>query len=138
MLACGICGGIWLDNVSAQRAVAKFDEAVTDLAVRVSSNAQARVDIRPHVKCADCRTAMTRTQRAGVEIDYCTAHGTWFDAGELDTMLRSLRRPPPAQIASAPVYEDASSSTSSSSTDWSGIADVAGGALELLGALASL
>jgi hypothetical protein len=30
-------------------------------------------------------------QRSGVVVDVCRAHGTWFDAGELDAVLEFVR-----------------------------------------------
>jgi Zn-finger nucleic acid-binding protein len=34
---------------------------------------------------------MTFGQRSGVIVDVCRAHGTWFDAGELDAVMAFVR-----------------------------------------------
>ncbi|MBA4306784.1 MAG: hypothetical protein C0429_08615 [Sphingopyxis sp.] len=47
--------------------------------------------------CPLCRTGLTLSDRAGVEIDYCqTCRGVWLDRGELDKIIeRSVREAAP-------------------------------------------
>ena len=41
------------------------------------------------IKCVVCSQPMKKTQvPAGVEIDYCDAHGIWLDLNELQTILQ--------------------------------------------------
>ena len=59
--------------------------------------------------CPLCRTGLTLSDRAGVEIDYCqTCRGVWLDRGELDKIIeRSVREaaPPPQEAPrSSPGY----------------------------------
>ncbi|GGJ61898.1 MAG: hypothetical protein ABS48_00690 [Erythrobacter sp. SCN 68-10] len=59
--------------------------------------------------CPLCRTGLTLSDRAGVEIDYCqTCRGVWLDRGELDKIIeRSVREaaPPPREAPrSSPGY----------------------------------
>ncbi len=134
MLGCGLCGGIWLDNESARRVTAHFDQAVIELAGRASMNATARPDVRAPVACAVCRNPMTRTiaTSANVEIDLRQAHGTWFYAGELAMALAALQAPVPTQMA-APNYEPI---PVNDGVDWGGVAgNVAVGAFEVLAAI---
>ena len=38
--------------------------------------------------CPVCRTALVRSERQGIEIDYCPAcRGVWLDRGELDKII---------------------------------------------------
>jgi uncharacterized protein len=38
--------------------------------------------------CPTCKTALTMTDRQGVEIDYCPqCRGVWLDRGELDKII---------------------------------------------------
>jgi Zn-finger nucleic acid-binding protein len=131
MLGCGLCGGIWLDNEAAQRVMAKFDEAIVDLAGRAAAHAQKHPDERAAVLCAACKQPMVRRRVGSVDLDLCTAHGTWFDAGELTAVVSMLRPLPP--VEPAPAIYDAVSMTSSPGVDWGGVAgDVAAGAFGIL------
>ncbi len=41
--------------------------------------------------CPACRKDMMVVEYKGIELDYCIAcHGVWFDAGELELLLKSL------------------------------------------------
>ena len=58
------------------------------------------------MKCPHCTdTALTMSDRQGVEIDYCPqCRGVWLDRGELDKLIeRSLTAAPAA--APQPVYQ---------------------------------
>jgi len=41
--------------------------------------------------CGQGMARMTFGQRSGVIVDVCRAHGTWFDAGELDAVMAFVR-----------------------------------------------
>ncbi len=53
------------------------------------------------MKCPSCDTALTMSERSGIEIDYCSqCRGVWLDRGELDKIIeRSAAEfaPPPKQ-----------------------------------------
>src|SRR4029077_12783575 len=78
MLGCGICGGIWLDNASAQRVTQQYSDRVVDMAARAAQNAQRKPDVRASAKCAQCRTDMARRTFGMVSLDVCTEHGQWL------------------------------------------------------------
>jgi len=126
MLGCGLCGGIWLDNDSAQRVTQHYSDRVVDLAARAAQSAQRRPDIRAAAKCAECRCEMQRRTNGRVSVDVCE-HGTWFDAGELSTLIAPMRPAPQTQMAPAAWPEAARPNFGSSSgIDGSAIAgDVA-------------
>jgi len=107
MLGCGTRGGIWLDNDAAQRVTQHFSERVIQLANAATQSAQRRPDVRAVAKCGACRTEMKRRTFGEISIDYCEAHGTWFDAGELAAMLEPMR---PVPQYPQPVYQDTPSS----------------------------
>lgn len=102
MLGCGRCGGVWLDNESAQRAVAAFDAAVVALADQASSRAAVTPETSALVSCPVCQKLMPRTRapKSGIQIDVCTEHGTWFDRYELGIVLDALRPPRPVEAVS--------------------------------------
>jgi Zn-finger nucleic acid-binding protein len=107
MLGCGICGGIWLDNASAQRVTQQYSDRVVDLAARAAQNAQRKPDVRATAKCAQCRAEMPRRTFGMVSLDVCAEHGTWFDAGELSTLVAPMRPAPAVQMAPAAFPETA-------------------------------
>ena len=40
------------------------------------------------MKCPSCNTALTMSERSGIEIDYCPqCRGVWLDRGELDKII---------------------------------------------------
>lgn len=95
---CGRCGGIWVDNRSAQSLVAAPQRVFVDLADRASANA-ARNDKRrdPNPCCPECRAVLERTRSHGLELDVCRRHGTWFDSYELSGLLKKLMNHDPAK-----------------------------------------
>lgn len=45
--------------------------------------------------CPVCRTALTMSERQGIEIDYCpNCRGVWLDRGELDKIIERSAAPP--------------------------------------------
>lgn len=40
-------------------------------------------DSSPPLACPVCQALLLRTELAGVPVDHCAEHGTWFDAREL-------------------------------------------------------
>jgi Zn-finger nucleic acid-binding protein len=143
LLGCGMCGGIWLDNTSAQRVVTTLDTQVVELANRASAHASATPERLPAGRCAVCQCIMGRTRvtRLLVEVDVCPEHGTWFDRGELATILSALRSQPRPRTAAPAVdtplspneIPDFRAGTRSLDAVDAGL--VVGGALTVLGAL---
>jgi Zn-finger nucleic acid-binding protein len=144
LLGCGDCGGIWLDNANAQRAVASLDARVTALASRASTHARRIADRATAARCASCRAPMRRvkTTQLEVEVDVCAEHGTWFDKDELTLVLEALRgatkkRAPivmsdpgaPLNPAEVPDFR------AGQPVEWDTAAIVAGGIFTVLGAL---
>ncbi len=95
---CGGCGGIWIDNQSAQKIVASPDAVFADLAMRAARHAKhslfpgGRAPGRR--KCPTCEVTLDKITSHQVELDVCSQHGTWFDAGELKRLVQSLTGEP--------------------------------------------
>jgi Zn-finger nucleic acid-binding protein len=83
---CATCVGVWIDN-TASRALA---DGVLSAEVVATSREPAPachpVDVAPAIRCPRCAAVLTRSfvPAAGVAVDACAAHGTWFDRGELE------------------------------------------------------
>lgn len=82
--ACGGCGGIWTDHAATKALQAASDATI----VPISSEAAARAAFvaeadRPGRTCPVCQAMLSQTTLAGVNLDYCTTHGTWYDRGEM-------------------------------------------------------
>ena len=105
--ACTGCGGIWLDSATTTR----VEQTLDTQTVQVGEIAAGLCDLREHVPrdsrglsqnpsppheasppCPICTTAMRSYVVPGsdVEVDACDEHGTWFDRGELQTLMHEL------------------------------------------------
>jgi len=137
MLGCGVCGGIWLDNDAAQKVTHHYSDHVVRMAERASQSAQRKPDVRSAAKCAQCRTEMDRRTFGMVSVDVCGEHGTWFDAGELSTLVAATRPLPPAptSMAAANFTDTSSSSVASDVAGDVAIAVAEGAFAVLLGVL---
>jgi Zn-finger nucleic acid-binding protein len=91
---CTACFGLFLDHIAVKRIVADhFQTRALALLGGLEQHEVSRVPPaagRMYVKCPHCRTVMNRrqfAQGAGVIIDVCRTHGTFFDAGELPVAI---------------------------------------------------
>ncbi len=117
--ACHDCGGIWLDSETTARVEQSLDTQTIQVGEVAASLAE--IPFPPHAAsppCPICRAPMhtLSAPSTDVELDRCEAHGTWFDRGELQTLIREL-------MDRMTTTTDASSfdaSSSSSSTQPSG------------------
>ena len=100
-LECSVCAGLWLgaevfralEERARQAAPAVPDPAVlrTEAATRPRVPLPSGPLYRP---CPACKTPMTRInfeRVSGILIDRCRDHGIWFDATELDAVLRWIK-----------------------------------------------
>jgi Zn-finger nucleic acid-binding protein len=91
---CTQCGGLWLDARAFEALVQKKDTK------RLGSVAAAPVSHPPlahqtsqYIPCVVCQSLMERKNFAGcsgVIIDWCRGHGFWFDAHELEAIVRFI------------------------------------------------
>jgi Zn-finger nucleic acid-binding protein len=92
--SCGICGGTWLDNVSAAALLRAVPADVLELTRRVLHNAQVAPKFSEPVLCPVCRKPAARREfpAVRVKLDICARHGTWFDLGELVRIMKAAER----------------------------------------------
>jgi Zn-finger nucleic acid-binding protein len=95
LAGCGGCGGIWVDNASAQRVVAAPRAIFEDLARRAATNAHGRVVRSQRPSCPVCDAILDAATVKTIQLDVCADHGTWFDAWELANLTRALTGKPP-------------------------------------------
>lgn len=88
---CGACAGIWIDNDDAAKVIASPDRAFWQLANSAARLARFGRTLQPHPRCPVCTGGLVRVEAHGLVLDACAAHGTWFDAGELGTLVMNLR-----------------------------------------------
>jgi hypothetical protein len=83
---------VWLDGPAAQHvnhALCGETLGHADIASRTSAH---RVDTSVPIACPMCRSVLHRTRigQAGVDVDHCPTHGTWFDKDELGRVAQSF------------------------------------------------
>ena len=81
---CDSCGGVWVDHETLGRLGQNLRDAKV-LASRVAIRGRARVLDHREIGCPVCTTTLHRARVPGtdVDVDYCAAHGTWLDWGEI-------------------------------------------------------
>jgi len=100
LLECGRCAGIWLDReafelLADKARVQALPEMVSTAAAADDAGLSTAQKGPLYRHCPRCREMMNRRnfgRRSGVIVDVCKEHGTWFDAHELDRILRWVRR----------------------------------------------
>jgi Zn-finger nucleic acid-binding protein len=101
VLECGVCAGLWLGSdvfrTLEDRARKIAPENPDPIALRDEVKARARTPqgsgpaYRP---CPACQKRMNRInfeRVSGILVDRCRDHGIWFDAAELDAVLRWIK-----------------------------------------------
>ncbi|MBL8897658.1 MAG: zinc ribbon domain-containing protein [Planctomycetes bacterium] len=97
---CSSCGGLWLPEAHFEAIVAKRDRSplgklAWERAQREEAAAHEGWPPVAYLACPRCRERMHRKNYAnasGVIIDWCKGHGFWFDAAELERILRFVER----------------------------------------------
>lgn len=96
---CGTCLGLFLDHVAIRRVIEDRAQARAEALLGALPRHEIKVQVAPgqrmYVKCPSCRTVMNRklfATGAGVIVDVCRAHGTFFDAGELPAIIEFVRK----------------------------------------------
>jgi len=90
---CERCVGVYIDSIAIERMLGDRQQARAEAVVGAYRGVARRPESitgRIYVKCPSCRTIMNRRQfarGAGIIVDVCRGHGTWFDAGELPAVV---------------------------------------------------
>jgi len=96
---CMQCRGLFLDQIAVQRVITDRQQARAD-ALLGSLPSTVLAD-RPekqgklYIKCPVCKVVMNRKlfgAGAGVIVDVCRAHGTFFDVGELPVIINYVQQ----------------------------------------------
>ncbi len=90
--ACRACAGVFAPTAAAAHLCQKLDEqmaaAVTQISA-ASADMSAMPDAGPQLPCPICNAPMERVVASETSLDTCTMHGTWFDAWELERVMRA-------------------------------------------------
>jgi Zn-finger nucleic acid-binding protein len=96
---CGTCLGLFLDQVAIKRVIEDRAQARAEALLGALPRTQTQLAPRPgekmYVRCPACQTLMNRRQfasGAGVVVDVCKQHGTFFDAGELPAIVEFVMK----------------------------------------------
>jgi Zn-finger nucleic acid-binding protein len=92
VFVCQACGGVFADLAASTALRAAAEPAI--VAVSEAASHQARIAVAadaPGRVCPACRTPLGRAVIAGVSIDYCATHGTFFDRGEIVRIVSAAR-----------------------------------------------
>ncbi len=91
---CGACLGVFLDHIAIKRVITDRAraraEALLGALPRAELHALPTAGQKMYLKCPICRTVMNRklfATGAGVIVDVCRTHGTFFDVGELPQII---------------------------------------------------
>lgn len=91
---CEKCGGVFADVPATQRIVSRMDRMLQEIGFRAAFG-KARKNHEPReLTCPECLITMQqqRIESAACTVDVCPAHGTWFDTGELEDVMRAFAR----------------------------------------------
>lgn len=99
LVDCTVCGGIWLDSEEFKRVSQETEKDAVSKYVRARKESTGQADVEReksvrYLKCPTCGEYMHRKNFAyasGVIIDWCRAHGYWFDRNELEAILGFIR-----------------------------------------------
>lgn len=99
------CGGLFADVDASRRVLAGIDRQLLAVAHEVALG-KPELDGGPSMHCPICLEVMARAPvpAAVVSVDACAVHGTWFDAHELQKVMRvreAQRRRGPARPTAA-------------------------------------
>jgi Zn-finger nucleic acid-binding protein len=91
---CERCGGVFADNEASRRIVSSLDRVLLEVGFAAARGKQRAKDTGGALTCPECLVAMQkiRVESAACEIDACPGHGSWFDAGELQDVMRAYAR----------------------------------------------
>jgi Zn-finger nucleic acid-binding protein len=90
--ACRACAGVFAPSAATAHLAQKLDEEMAAAVTQVSmgsTDMSSMPDGSPALPCPTCGAAMNRVVVSETSLDTCIMHGTWFDAWELERVLRA-------------------------------------------------
>jgi len=104
---CAVCKGVWFDADELELLLGSLQLPAERLVRPLTEKSDEEVR-----KCPYCRRKMEKVLMGmgdGEVIDRCKkGHGLWFDGGELDTVIRGLKKPAAGVSAEAGAATEAS------------------------------
>lgn len=91
---CAKCGGVFADVAATQRIVSTMDRVLLEIGFQAGFGKERKRHEPRELTCPECLIAMQmqRIESAACTVDVCPAHGTWFDTGELEDVMRAFTR----------------------------------------------
>ncbi len=97
---CMQCRGLFLDQIAIQRVItdrrqARAEALLGALPSSVTADRPEKVSGKLYIKCPICKVVMNRKlfgAGAGVIVDVCRSHGTFFDIGELPVIISFVQQ----------------------------------------------
>lgn len=91
---CAACLGLFLDQIAIKRVISDREQSRAEALLGALPKPETSAVVKPgqkmYLKCPTCRVVMNRKQfaaGAGVIVDVCKTHGTYFDVGELPAII---------------------------------------------------
>lgn len=90
---CRACGGVWLGPEAAVHVMRGQGDATDEALVATAQRTASSRSTPPRVPdgsarvCPVCRSALFPLDLAGVTVESCPAHGTWFDEREVERVV---------------------------------------------------
>jgi Zn-finger nucleic acid-binding protein len=105
---CAQCGGVFLDHQTHKRLFADKTLALAEaLVATVAHDEPARSNGRPALACPACADSMQRRltdSGAGIVLDICLEHGTFFEMGKLPAIVAFVRKAAARSAAEGHAY----------------------------------
>lgn len=96
VLECSSCAGLWLGHDAFEILADRVRDHALPEDLAGAGNLTPGQQTGPmYRKCPHCLKVMNRSnfaRQSGVIIDRCKDHGFWFDSGELDAVLRWIKK----------------------------------------------
>lgn len=88
---CPRCGGVLADVEATRRIVTALDRTLLEIGFQAGLGKPRHEDRGYAIACPECLVEMQRMriESAACTVDVCPAHGTWFDPGELEDVMRA-------------------------------------------------
>ncbi len=89
---CTACHGVWVDMVALERVLEERRQARAEriLGALAPAETAAQPGGPMYIRCPQCEVVMNRRMFArgsGIIVNVCRNHGTWFDGGELPSVI---------------------------------------------------
>jgi Zn-finger nucleic acid-binding protein len=91
---CPRCGGVLANIATTRRIITTMDRALLEIGFQAGLGRERKQYDPRALACPECLVPMQpqRIESAACTVDVCPAHGTWFDTGELEDVMRAFAR----------------------------------------------